>query len=66
MSGVLLFFLALMFICVLAVIILILATENENKKEQKRREKAFKCKQAVKNGICPKECSLCEWGSYED
>ena len=66
MSGVLLFFLALMVFCVLAVIILIVATENENKKEQKRREKAFKCKQAVKNGECPKDCIICEWGSYEN
>ena len=66
MSGVLLFLLGFMVVCVLIVIILIVATKNENKKEQKRQEKAFRCKQAVKNGECPKDCVKCEWGNYEN
>ena len=64
--SVVLFILALMFFCVIALIILVAATEREKKKERERREKAYRCKQAVKNGDCPKDCSMCEWGSYDN
>ena len=64
--SVVLFILELMFFCVIALIILVAATEREKKKERERREKAFRCKQAVKTGDCPKDCSMCEWGSYDD
>ena len=66
MMYVILFFSVLIAFSVIAFIVLIVAIEREEKKEQKRREKAFRCKQAVRSGECPLDYSMCEWGSYED
>lgn len=66
MIHVILFFSLLIAFCVIVFIVLIVAIKREEKKEQKRREKAFKCKQAVRSGDCPKDCSMCEWGGYEN
>lgn len=66
MIHVILFFSLLIAFCVIGFIVLIVAIKREEKKEQKRRENAFRCKQAVRSGDCPKDCSMCEWGGYEN
>ena len=64
MRGIL-FFVCLIALFVATLVVLFMAIRAEEKNEQKRREKVFRCRQAVKNNSCPKDCSNCEWGGYD-
>lgn len=66
MIRVLLFGLVILAICAAVFAVLYVAVRIEEEKEQKRRERAFMCKSAVRSGDCPKDCSMCEWGGYDN
>lgn len=58
--------LILMGLCILIIIGDTIWIKKEEEKEKKRRERARICRDCVRMGTCPKDCTRCAWGHYED